>query len=196
MGADYNKTGMDQIFKGNWRGVFGAPGITTARRIQGFSTSIDAFSATAEVTAADFHALWEASEAVAHDYLYQIDVRDYRRGLLKTDAVVSKQFFELWRKDAGKARDVIEDSAGPIRRTIYFYFARNADGSYTVSPKVLVERRSKVEAKYRVADEDVPATYWYALRRDTAMEEKVGADLRSKLKRMPAGMGGPELGQG
>jgi hypothetical protein len=55
--------------------------------------------ASAEVTADSFDTLFAASEAAAHRFWFPIDVRDYRRGLLKTEPVTSKQFFEF---DGGK----------------------------------------------------------------------------------------------
>lgn len=137
--------------------------------------------ASAEVSGGDFQKLWDTSEAVARQYLFNIDLRDYRRGLLKTEATVSKQFFEFWRKDAGTAKDVRENSLGGIRRTVYFQFTRNADASYTVAPKVVVERESRVDPKYRTEIEEA-TVYWYALRRDTALELNLAAALERKLK--------------
>lgn len=137
--------------------------------------------ASAEVSGRDFTELWEASEAVARNYLFRIDRRDYRAGLLTTEPMVSKQIFELWRKDAGTGYDTREATIAPIRRTIYFQFTPNADGSYTVSPKVVVERQSKVEPKYR-EEIDMPASYWYALRRDTVLEGKVAEAIRKKMQ--------------
>ncbi len=138
----------------------------------------------AEITNADFETLWKACEAVARDYLFPIDQRDYRQGLLKTAPVISKQWFELWRKDAGTGKDVGENSLSAIRRTIHFQFTRNLDGSYTVAPKVVVERQSRVEPKY-MAQMQKTGIYWYALRRDTAMEVRLGAAIDRQLK--PAG---------
>jgi hypothetical protein len=74
-----------------------------------------------------------------------------------------------------------EDSLGAIRRTIHFQFTRNLDGSYTVTPKVVVERESRVEPKY-ATEIQKPSLYWYALRRDTALEAKLAASIESKLK--------------
>ena len=139
--------------------------------------------ATAEVTNPDFKKLWDACEAVAHDYLFKIDLRDFRRGLLKTQPMVSKQWFELWRNDAGTAKDVLEDSTGALRRTIYFQFTKNLDGSYTVAPKVLIERESRASPA-DLPEYDTPHAliYWYALRRDAPLEQKVAAAVERKLR--------------
>lgn len=137
--------------------------------------------ATATAEASDFDALWNAAENVARRYLFEIDLRDYRNGLMKTKPVISKQFFEVWRKDAGSWDDVEEASLGTIRRTIIFQFTLNDHGSYSVAPKVLVERQSKIEPKYR-PELDSPVVYWYALRRDTTMEQKLVEAIQKRLE--------------
>ncbi|MGA2498197.1 MAG: hypothetical protein ABSH20_10675 [Tepidisphaeraceae bacterium] len=155
--------------------------------------------ATSETSFKEFQKLWDSCEAVAYGYLLKIDRRDYRHGLLTTQPMISKQWFEPWRKDAPTNRDVEEASLGGIRRTIYFQFTQNLDGSYTVAPKVVVERESRVDPKY-LADASSnnynnPNTsntgtidsagqitvYWYALRRDAQMEIKLVAAIREKL---------------
>jgi hypothetical protein len=137
---------------------------------------------TAEVSGGDFDRLWETCDAVAHEYLFAIDRRDYRGGLMTTAPMISKQFFELWRKDAGKASDVTEASIATIRRTIHFQFHKNPDGTYTVAPKILVERQAVLEPKYRL-DPDLPGSYWYAVRRDTVLEGQVGESIRKTLEK-------------
>jgi hypothetical protein len=142
---------------------------------------------TTEVTYKDFTTLWNACEAVARDYFFAIDRRDYRAGLLSTEPLISKQYLEFWRKDAVTAKDVREDTVGGVRRTIYFQFAQNPDGSYTVAPKVLVERESRVDPKYRSPDSDLPSTYWYALRRDSNLEIALTSAVRERLDRAAKG---------
>jgi hypothetical protein len=149
--------------------------------------------ASVEVTGTDFDKLWAACEAVAHEYLFQIDQRDYRRGLLKTEPLASKQFFEIWRKDSSTFKDTEESSLGAIRRVIYFQFTRNLDNTYTVTPKVVVERRSSVDPKYydeaatqgqslRPGQTLTPSRYWYALRRDTLLESRLADSIQRKLR--------------
>lgn len=136
--------------------------------------------ATEQVSAKDFMTLWETCERVAQSYLFRIDRRDFRAGMLTTEPTVSKQFFEFWRKDAGDWQDVKEASVGTIRRTIYFQFSQNLDGTYSVGPKVLVERQVRVERKL-LLDSETPAVYWYALRRDTKMEMALAGAIRKRL---------------
>lgn len=135
---------------------------------------------TASVSGTDFDTLWNAAEHIAMKWFFAIDQRNYRDGDLSTKPMVSKQFFEPWRKDAVTGRDVLESSMAATRRTIHFQFVKNGDGTYTVFPKVLVEREAVPEPKYR-ADPDLPVTYWYATRRDAAMEARLAEDLRKHL---------------
>jgi hypothetical protein len=136
---------------------------------------------TEQVTHADFTTVWETCEQVAHDYFFKIARRNFRSGLLTTEPAISKQLLEFWRKDAGTPEDVKEASIAAIRRTIYFQVTKNSDGGYSVAPKVIVERESRVDPKFRAEETDLPVTYWYALRRDSAMESQLAAAIRQKL---------------
>jgi len=128
----------------------------------------------------DFEKLWQASEDAAHEFLFKIDRRDKRSGLMTTEPLISKQFWEFWRKDVGTLRDANEATLASIRRTIYFQFRREKDGGFTVAPKVIVEKDSKVDPIYK-ADIEGPSTYWYAMRRDEVVEKRVAAAVRKKL---------------
>jgi len=136
--------------------------------------------AVAEVRGA-FESLWDASEETARNFLFRIDRRDQRSGLLTTQPMISKQWWEVWRKDAGTFKDTQEATLASIRRTIFFQFKKEGDGSYSVTPKVVVEKESKVDAKYR-QDMEGPSTYWYSLRRDEVLEKKVAEAIRKRMK--------------
>jgi hypothetical protein len=127
-----------------------------------------------------FDPLWEASEEAAHDFLFRIDRRDQRSGLLTTEPMITKQWWEFWRKDAGTLHDTQEATLANIRRTIFFQFKKNGEAGYTVTPKILVEKESKVDPKYK-QDIEGPPTYWYSLRRDEVLEKKVAEAIRHHL---------------
>ena len=166
--------------------------------------------AAAQVQARDFDAVWDVCKTTARDYLYALDREDYRSGVITTVPLISKQWFEPWRPDTGTAYDVLANSLGAIRRTLRFEVSRNADdGTYTVTPKVLVERESILErrvtdvSQYRFAFSgpatkippreavtlepetypDVPIKYWYPTGRDTVMEKQVAERVRHGLER-------------
>ncbi len=136
--------------------------------------------ASAAATAGDLAVLWDASEDVARRYSFRIDRRDYRDGILTTYPIISKQFFEVWRGDAGSIDDVRESSLATVRRSIHFRFSEAPDGGYSVAPRVLVERQSRPDPTLRT-DESAPDTYWYALRRDRQMERKLADDIRDRI---------------
>ena len=137
--------------------------------------------ATSQLTGRDFTTMWNAAEQVAHDYYFKIDLRDFRGGQLVTEPLIGKQFFELWKKDSATGRDVAESTLDSIRRTVHFQFTQNEGGTYTVTPKVVVEKLSSVEAKYR-ENFELPPTYWYAVRRDAVLEQKLTEALRKRLE--------------
>src|SRR5262249_44400097 len=99
------------------------------------------------VTANDFDRLWNVCEEAARDFLFSIDRTDYRAGLLTTRPLTSRQWFEVWRPDVRTIPDLDESATATIRRTIRFEFERRADGTFTVAPKVLVERQSVAEQR-------------------------------------------------
>ncbi|HVT90452.1 MAG TPA: hypothetical protein VHD56_16480 [Tepidisphaeraceae bacterium] len=164
--------------------------------------------ANATVSDADFKRLWTACEDVARDYLFKLDRADYRLGVLTTMPLVSSQVFEPWRRDARTVYDAEESSIAAIRRSIRFEFTRNADDTWTVAPKVLVERQAISEKRitsvvlYRgfftqtraesrrptgtvESDEGIilPERYWYILRRDNVFERVVASAVSKKLHR-------------
>jgi hypothetical protein len=138
--------------------------------------------ATVHALSTEFQPLWDVAEDVAHEHHFTIDRRDYRFGLLTTHPVISKQFFELWRKDASGAGDVFENSLGTIRRSIRFEFAEE-NGRFKVSPKVLVERYSSIDPKYRAQEADEAISYWYSLGRDHRLERRLAALIQKRLAR-------------
>src|SRR5580698_2880473 len=62
--------------------------------------------AVASVASSDFQKLWTACRTTAINDQFEIDQEDYRLGFLTTLPMISKQFFEFWRSDAGDVREV------------------------------------------------------------------------------------------
>jgi len=162
----------------------------------------------AQVAGNDFDTVWQACKTTARDYLFALDRTDYRAGLITTVPLVSRQWFEPWRPDTGSVKQVFANSLGAIRRTLRFEVDRNLDQTYTITPKVLVEREAILErrvtdvSEYRLAFsgpgvrivpreavhldpdtyQDVPIKYWYPIGRDTEMERQVARRLERKLQ--------------
>jgi hypothetical protein len=159
--------------------------------------------ATATVSNFQFQPLWNACEKTARSYQFQLDREEYRQGLLTTKPMISKQLLELWRKDTGTAHGVVENSLSAIRRTLRFEIEHSDDGTYVMTPKVLVERFTIVERRITSATQtrlafsgpqaptreaveaeitDLPVTYWTPVGRDTEMEKQVAAEVRKRLR--------------
>jgi hypothetical protein len=185
------------------------PAILTAPAVQATADYWFNQPAIASVVAPDFSKLWDACARTLIDDQFEIDRQDRRLGVLTTWPMISMQFFELWRSDAGTPRQILQDSLQTIRRTVRFELARRPDGSYLASPKVLVEqsshpeRRLTMEAQFtgaftviaesptRTTDQgvQVPNRYWYALGRDQAMEKQLAKSVRAKLGEMSVVIG-------
>jgi hypothetical protein len=154
------------------------------------------------ITGRDFDKLVAATEEVARSRFFIIDRTDYRDGLITTKPLVSRQFFEPWRSDTSTAFDLAQSSLQTIRRTLHFEIARRGDNTWTMSPKVLVERyvligRSltspanmqvnvfapSTESGYDADPGIVPLanTYWYALGRDANLEKDLAEDVKKRL---------------
>jgi hypothetical protein len=172
----------------------------------------------AQVHARDFETIWTVCKQTARDYLFTLERTDFRSGVITTAPLISKQWFEPWRPDTGTVEGAFANSLGAIRRSLRFEITRNPDESYTIIPKVLIERESILErhvtdvSQYRYAFSgpatkipareavtlepdtypDVPIKYWYPTGRDTNMEIDVAQHLRKALERSQsiAGAGG------
>jgi hypothetical protein len=157
--------------------------------------------AVASITSRDYQKLWNACAQTIRNDQFEIDQEDYRQGVLTTWPMISKQFFEIWRSDAGTLYDVMQDSLQTIRRSVRFELARGPDGSYVARPKVLIEQSSHPERRLssvsqypqafvplaetptRITEEGatVPNRYWYVLGRDEAMERQLANSVREKI---------------
>ncbi|HSV13150.1 MAG TPA: hypothetical protein VLI90_02750, partial [Tepidisphaeraceae bacterium] len=103
--------------------------------------------AVTRISDGDFYKLWNACRDEVFSRFFQIDREEYRDGLLTTQPMVTKQFFEVWRRDAVTIKDIADASVGTIRRTVRFQLTRKDDGTYVAEPKVLVERFSSAERR-------------------------------------------------
>lgn len=158
--------------------------------------------ATATTRSFDFDTLWATAERVARDYNFGIDRVDYRQGVMTTTPVASRQLFELWRSDVTPLAEQAHSTLGTVRRTIRFEFQRNDDGTYTVAPKVVIERyampQRRVTSVIRYGQaitpapagetldaqgQPVPGDYWYAIGRDGDAEHKLVRAIESRLPR-------------
>jgi hypothetical protein len=155
------------------------------------------------IPARDFDRLWAACQEAARQYFFKVDRLDYREGVITTEPTVTSQFFEPWRRDNSTAYDVLLGSIHKYRRTMRFEIVRNDDGTFEMTPKVLVEKeifqakRVTAVVKYnesfygvdqvklgsREEDEgaSLPTLYWYATARDFNLERRLAVDVLNHL---------------
>lgn len=151
---------------------------------------------------ADFDQLWDKAEEVSRRLLFKIDRRDRRTGVLTTEPMISAQWFEPWRQELKTCNDVANSSIATYRRTIRYEFVKQGQ-TYSVTPKVLIERQSITERRVsgvlnrlyfrrdrelnasgnREADAGIfiPDTYWYSVGRDAALEAFLVRQIDSSL---------------
>src|SRR5438034_1482151 len=100
--------------------------------------------ATSAVEAKDFDQLWNACEDSARHFGFILDRLDRRAGLITTQPLVSKQFFEFWRPDVVTGDDLADSSIATYRRTLRFQLEKldggKSGGGYRASPSILIER--------------------------------------------------------
>jgi hypothetical protein len=160
----------------------------------------------ATVSSRDFDRLWHATEVAARDHGFVIDREDYRSGVLTTEPLTSKQWFEVWRNDVQTAEDLVDSSLATYRRTLTFQFEKKSDGTYEVSPTILIERYAQSERPITAsvylgrvfsgrrrhirqgsaeADRGIrlPSHYWYPTGRDTVVERDVAKSIERQVKR-------------
>ena len=162
--------------------------------------------AVATVRSNNFDALWNACEEAARHFGFVLDREDFRAGVVTTDPLTSKQFFEIWRNDVATAEDLANSSLATYRRTLRFDIDKEKSGGYVASPRVVIERYSRTEQPIsasvylrnafrtqrksrawgsRETDRGVqlPRQSWYATGRDEAIEKRIAAEVSKRLDR-------------
>jgi hypothetical protein len=147
----------------------------------------------------DFNQLWAACRLEIRDAGFRLDRSDYRQGVLSTQPMVSKQMFEVWRRDTADAHATAQSTMATVRRTVRFDIRRRPDGSFEAVPKVLVERMAaserritsvvqyrdifsirRTEGDRKLDDGDaLPTDYWYAEGRDYSLERRMARSVKA-----------------
>jgi len=147
------------------------------------------------VQAADdeqFHALWEACQAVLRRHRFKIDRKDLRAGLITTFPQTSQSFLEFWRHDVDTPYDLAESSMRTVRRSVTIQISKpTGDSEYSLDITVHKEHRHAVErqinnaaAALRIFSADLPTAagrkfdpatdiIWTPAGRDEAMERRL-----------------------
>ena len=86
----------------------------------------------------DFDNLWRASQYVLKKHHFTIDMRDRRAGLISTEPLLGKHFFEFWRHDSVTNRDTQESTLQTIYRIAVVTISRGPTEHGAYRPKVVV----------------------------------------------------------
>lgn len=90
----------------------------------------------------NFEALWQGAIDVLDEYYFTLQRTDRREGVILTQPLTGKHWFEFWRKDSATARDTAESSLQTIFRQVRITIRPTAPGAatYQASVEVLVSR--------------------------------------------------------
>jgi hypothetical protein len=163
----------------------------------------------ASVETPDFDTLWKACKLAARDDGFILDRPGYRDGVMTTQPLTSKQFFEPWLNDVADGHSLVQSSLATMRRTVRFEMTKIGEGpaaTWQCVPKVLVERFQEIERRITNAIEytqafvltkqqasmqedrerdptaGVPPLYWYPVGRDPALERQLAGLIREHVK--------------
>jgi hypothetical protein len=163
--------------------------------------------ATASLEARDFERLWTACEESTRHFGFIPDRLDRRAGLITSQPLISKQFFELWRNDVATGDDLSNSSLATYRRTVRFHIEKLDAGGYRATPSVLIERETIAErpiiasvylrqafrsdrghgGPHNVGTPEsdrgiiLPRRYWTPTGRDTAVEKELAEEAQKRL---------------
>jgi hypothetical protein len=88
----------------------------------------------------NFQAVWDASSETLVSYRFSVNLRDRRAGLITTEPMVGKHFFELWRRDKVTSSGALENSVQPIYREVSVRIKKTKDGKYDPVVSIVVSR--------------------------------------------------------
>lgn len=93
----------------------------------------------------DFDNLWRASQYVLKKHYFTLDIQDRRAGLISTEPMLGKHFFEFWRHDSITNRDTQESTLQTIYRSAFVTVSRKAteDGAYKARVVVTIGRSNR-----------------------------------------------------
>jgi len=96
----------------------------------------------------NFEAVWDASCRVLREHHFDLEVQDRRAGLITTEPLVGRHFFEFWRDDAATPTDVVEGTLQTL--------ARQVEVSIQADPQNPQQYFPNVQVQVLRSDEEVP----------------------------------------
>jgi len=134
-----------------------------------------------------FNAVWDASLDVLGESYFPIDRRDRREGIIQTEPIVGKSFFEFWRKDGATPAATAESSLHTIYRIATVRIRPVGDGGYEPRVEVRTYRSNRPDVDVEIdpvqppgrTEPGVPA-YLTPLGRDENLEARLAEDIRKR----------------
>lgn len=86
----------------------------------------------------NYENLWQATLYVLRKYDFTIDRQDRRAGVITTEPLTGKHFFEFWRHDATTSSDKYENTVQTIYRSVCVNLTRSESHADQYTPRVMV----------------------------------------------------------
>ena len=152
---------------------------------------------------ASFDQVWDACLASLEDRSFQVDRRDRRFGLIVSEPVVGKQFFEFWRNDTADSDELLNSSLHTIRRVVTIRIAKQGPMQFQVNVEAHAQRVSlpgdqldnAAEAFELLSRQGVPTSptrsdylrprpepIWVDIGRERALEQAIMRDIVRRLE--------------
>lgn len=127
---------------------------------------------------ARFVAVWRASQDVLRDYRFELDIVDARSGVIQTDPMVGRSWFECWRSDAATCHAGAESSLQTIYRKAIVSVTPGESDDFLVDVRVQVSRSDNPEPQVTSTSE----AYGLFLRRGRReRRDEAGFPVRTPL---------------
>ena len=169
----------------------------------GCSKTLEPQMDAVSVDNSSFEQVWDACLASLEDHSFEVDRRDRRFGVIVSEAVVGKQFFEFWRNDTANSDDLLNSSLHTIRRVVTIRIAKQGPTEFEVDVEAQAQRisvpgtqlNSTTEAFELMSSQGVPVsprrsdylyrrgeTIWVDIGREQALEQAIMRDIAGRLE--------------
>ena len=156
------------------------------------------------VEQASFDDIWTVCLDSLEDRGLTVDRQDRRFGLIVSEPVVGKQFFEFWRNDAVSSDDTLTSSLHTVRRIVSIHVTSQGPMQFEVRVEAQAQRASipadqldnTAEAFELLSRQGVPAApsrsdyvrphtepVWVDIGREPALEQAILEDISQRLKK-------------
>ncbi|NIA07389.1 MAG: hypothetical protein GWP14_07120 [Actinobacteria bacterium] len=156
------------------------------------------------VEQASFDDIWTVCLASLKDRGLSVDRQDRRFGLIVSEPVVGKQFFEFWRGDTASSDDLLTSSLHTVRRIVSIHVVSQGPLQFEVRVEAQAQRvsipsdqlDSTAEAFEMIRAHGVPAApsrrdyarpqaepIWVDIGREHALEQYILEDIARRLRK-------------